>query len=136
MERMICLSIFFQVSPSRRNAALFFARAQPSIGNFADLPRMPGFGAVFERAQGRPPLAGYECETRGGRCPRRPSIHVRDEHDMRPNLAACYGQEHLPRYTSYPTAPHFSAAVGPDTYAEWLKAIPRNACVSLYLHVP
>jgi oxygen-independent coproporphyrinogen III oxidase len=55
---------------------------------------------------------------------------------MRPNLAACYGQEHLPRYTSYPTAPHFSAAVGPDTYAEWLKAIPRNACVSLYLHVP
>ena len=55
---------------------------------------------------------------------------------MRPDLAACYGQERLPRYTSYPTAPHFSAAVGPDTYAEWLKAIPTNASASLYLHVP
>ena len=55
---------------------------------------------------------------------------------MRPDLAACYGQERLPRYTSYPTAPHFSAAIGPDTYAEWLRAIPPDASASLYLHVP
>ena len=52
------------------------------------------------------------------------------------DLAACYGQERLPRYTSYPTAPHFSADIGPGTYAEWLKAIPRQATASLYLHVP
>lgn len=55
---------------------------------------------------------------------------------MRPDLAACYGQERLPRYTSYPTAPHFSAAIGPGKYAEWLKAIPQHASTSLYLHVP
>src|SRR5438105_3656135 len=55
---------------------------------------------------------------------------------MRPDLAACYGQELLPRYTSYPTAPHFSSAIGPDQYAEWLKAIPPHAIASLYLHVP
>jgi oxygen-independent coproporphyrinogen-3 oxidase len=55
---------------------------------------------------------------------------------MRPDLAVCYGQERLPRYTSYPTAPHFSAAVGPGTYAAWLKAIPAKASASLYLHVP
>jgi len=55
---------------------------------------------------------------------------------MRPDLAACYGQERLPRYTSYPTAPHFSGTIGPETYAEWLKAIPRHASASLYLHVP
>jgi oxygen-independent coproporphyrinogen III oxidase len=55
---------------------------------------------------------------------------------MRPDLAACYGQERLPRYTSYPTAPHFSSAVGPATYAEWLRAIPARATASLYLHVP
>lgn len=55
---------------------------------------------------------------------------------MRPDLAACYGQEKLPRYTSYPTAPHFSPAIGPDTYAEWLRAIPRHAHTSLYLHIP
>jgi len=55
---------------------------------------------------------------------------------MRPDLAACYGQERLPRYTSNPTAPHFSSAVGPATYAEWLRAIPARATASLYLHVP
>ena len=55
---------------------------------------------------------------------------------MRRDLAACYGQERLPRYTSYPTAPHFSTAIGPETYAEWLTAIPHQASASLYLHVP
>ena len=55
---------------------------------------------------------------------------------MRPDLAVCYGQERLPRYTSYPTAPHFSPAVGADSYAEWLKAIPPKASASLYFHVP
>jgi oxygen-independent coproporphyrinogen-3 oxidase len=55
---------------------------------------------------------------------------------MRPDLAACYGQERLPRYTSYPTAPHFSSGIGPETYADWLKALPPRASASLYLHVP
>jgi len=55
---------------------------------------------------------------------------------MSENLAACYGQERLPRYTSYPTAPHFSSAVGPVAYADWLQAIPTHATASLYLHVP
>ena len=55
---------------------------------------------------------------------------------MRTDLAASYGEERLPRYTSYPTAPHFSPAVGPDTYAEWLAGLPAGASASLYLHVP
>jgi oxygen-independent coproporphyrinogen III oxidase len=42
----------------------------------------------------------------------------------------------VPRYTSYPTAPQFSAAVGPDTYAEWLEALPDATKLSLYVHVP
>jgi oxygen-independent coproporphyrinogen-3 oxidase len=37
---------------------------------------------------------------------------------------------------SDPVVPHFTAAIGPDTYAEWLKAIPPHATASLYLHVP
>ncbi len=45
-------------------------------------------------------------------------------------------ERNVPRYTSYPTAPHFSAAVGPERYAEWLGALPRDASLSLYLHVP
>ena len=41
-----------------------------------------------------------------------------------------------PRYTSYPTAPHFSAATGAQTYAKWLGELDRNTPLSLYLHVP
>jgi len=41
-----------------------------------------------------------------------------------------------PRYTSYPTAPHFTPALGPDVYARWLQALPSHASLSIYLHVP
>ena len=43
---------------------------------------------------------------------------------MRPDLIAQYADERLPRYTSYPTAPHFSDEVGSETYARWLGIIP------------
>lgn len=55
---------------------------------------------------------------------------------MRADLAAIYGEERLPRYTSYPTAPHFTGAIGPDTYARWLAQLPVSGSASLYLHVP
>lgn len=42
----------------------------------------------------------------------------------------------VPRYTSYPTAPHFNNDVTPDTYARWIRQIPGGAQVSLYVHVP
>lgn len=42
----------------------------------------------------------------------------------------------VPRYTSYPTAPHFHSGVGSDTYARWLTALPVDATISLYLHIP
>ncbi len=42
----------------------------------------------------------------------------------------------VPRYTSYPTAPHFHSGVSADTYREWLKALRDGANLSLYLHVP
>ena len=42
----------------------------------------------------------------------------------------------IPRYTSYPTAPHFTAAVDGAVYAGWLRALPRDVALSLYLHVP
>jgi oxygen-independent coproporphyrinogen-3 oxidase len=52
-------------------------------------------------------------------------------------LKACIlAEQAVPRYTSYPTAPHFTAAVGPATYADWLTALPADATLSLYLHVP
>src|SRR5262249_51383646 len=45
-------------------------------------------------------------------------------------------EQTVPRYTSYPTAPHFSAAIGSESYRSWLSARPKEATLSLYLHVP
>ncbi|MDH6267273.1 oxygen-independent coproporphyrinogen-3 oxidase [Rhizobium sp. SG_E_25_P2] len=42
----------------------------------------------------------------------------------------------VPRYTSYPTAPHFHEEVGPSTYATWLGALGARDTVSLYIHIP
>ncbi|SEW01647.1 oxygen-independent coproporphyrinogen-3 oxidase [Aliiroseovarius sediminilitoris] len=42
----------------------------------------------------------------------------------------------VPRYTSYPTAPHFKAGIGAETLSDWISAIPANEAVSLYVHVP
>lgn len=50
-------------------------------------------------------------------------------------LLARYGRP-VPRYTSYPTAPHFTPEVTGETYAAWLAAVPAEAAVSVYVHVP
>jgi oxygen-independent coproporphyrinogen III oxidase len=42
----------------------------------------------------------------------------------------------VPRYTSYPTAPHFGTDVGPAEFARWIEAVPRGDVISLYVHVP
>jgi oxygen-independent coproporphyrinogen-3 oxidase len=42
----------------------------------------------------------------------------------------------VPRYTSYPTAPHFAPGVGPETFTNWIEAVPATASISLYIHVP
>ncbi|MBI1206391.1 MAG: oxygen-independent coproporphyrinogen III oxidase [Azospirillum sp.] len=55
---------------------------------------------------------------------------------MTPDLLAKYDALRVPRYTSYPTAPHFSPAVGADHYREWLGRLAPGTGISLYLHVP
>lgn len=42
----------------------------------------------------------------------------------------------VPRYTSYPTAPHFTPEVNDSTYSEWLSNISEHEKTSLYLHIP
>ncbi|HUT48523.1 MAG TPA: oxygen-independent coproporphyrinogen III oxidase [Alphaproteobacteria bacterium] len=54
---------------------------------------------------------------------------------MTPELLDRYGGP-VPRYTSYPTAPHFSAAVGPEIYRKWLSGAGGDEPLSLYVHVP
>jgi oxygen-independent coproporphyrinogen-3 oxidase len=42
----------------------------------------------------------------------------------------------VPRYTSYPTAPHFHEGIDCGKYAQWLQAITGEERISLYIHVP
>ncbi|WP_448204075.1 oxygen-independent coproporphyrinogen III oxidase [Azospirillum sp. sgz302134] len=52
-------------------------------------------------------------------------------------LLAKYDGLRVPRYTSYPTAPHFTPAVGAEVYRGWLAGLDTAAHAgSLYLHVP
>ena len=47
-----------------------------------------------------------------------------------------YLDRRLPRYTSYPTAVQFGPEIDAAAYERWLVALPADAAVSLYLHVP
>lgn len=42
----------------------------------------------------------------------------------------------VPRYTSYPTAPHFSPKIDHGRYDRWLSALPAGSKLSLYVHIP
>lgn len=42
----------------------------------------------------------------------------------------------VPRYTSYPTAPHFHTGVNCDIYSQWLSELGAGNSLSLYLHIP
>ncbi len=44
--------------------------------------------------------------------------------------------QQVPRYTSYPTAPHFKTDFDANDTSAWLSAIPEDNTLSLYFHVP
>ncbi|MBS0533615.1 MAG: oxygen-independent coproporphyrinogen III oxidase [Proteobacteria bacterium] len=50
--------------------------------------------------------------------------------------ALALAERNVPRYTSYPSAPHFTSAVTPEVYRAWLDELPQGARISLYIHVP
>lgn len=55
---------------------------------------------------------------------------------MRAELVRLFENDRVPRYTSYPTAPHFGPDVDAATYARWLGRLDPAAAVSLYVHIP
>jgi oxygen-independent coproporphyrinogen-3 oxidase len=50
--------------------------------------------------------------------------------------ALALAERAVPRYTSYPTAPQFGPAIDGGVYETWLAALPAEATISLYIHVP
>ena len=54
---------------------------------------------------------------------------------MTPDLLHKYVRP-VPRYTSYPTAPHFGPAVDAATYRRWLAGLDPAQPLSLYVHIP
>jgi oxygen-independent coproporphyrinogen III oxidase len=42
----------------------------------------------------------------------------------------------VPRYTSYPTAPHFGTHISNTEYGEWLASVEDSDKLSLYVHIP
>ncbi len=42
----------------------------------------------------------------------------------------------IPRYTSYPTAPHFKNSINSKIYISWLNNIKSTENLSLYIHIP
>ncbi|UWU75671.1 oxygen-independent coproporphyrinogen III oxidase [Bradyrhizobium huanghuaihaiense] len=55
---------------------------------------------------------------------------------MQTSLLNKYCDARLPWYTIYPTVRDFSAMVGPKICETWLRRLPPNEPISLYLHVP
>lgn len=49
---------------------------------------------------------------------------------------ASYATRQVPRYTSYPTAPHFSGDIDATIAEKWFDDLDENARLSIYLHIP
>ncbi|MEO0392224.1 MAG: oxygen-independent coproporphyrinogen III oxidase [Pseudomonadota bacterium] len=70
-----------------------------------------------------------QCPTAAILTPKRPKAALSP-------VLKTYAEARVPRYTSYPTAPHFTAVDGAGHYAQWLADIPEGTPLSLYLHIP
>ena len=55
---------------------------------------------------------------------------------LSPDVLARYGSRNIPRYTSYPTAPHFRPAPDDSLARRWLSDVSLDEPLSLYVHVP
>ena len=63
------------------------------------------------------------------------SIFLSGEAEMQPQLIEKYAKP-VPRYTSYPTAPHFNTGVDNNVYKSWLGGLQKQQSLSLYGHIP
>src|SRR6266545_2342058 len=90
-----------------------------------------GLRMPWLRAGMRPMRAHHPADHRASHGPRPPGRVLTMSTD-----AHVLAERQVPRYTSYPTAPHFTSDIGPGTYAAWLAQIPQTEPLSIYFHVP
>jgi oxygen-independent coproporphyrinogen-3 oxidase len=64
----------------------------------------------------------------------RPEAQTRLSPDR--STLALYARRAAPRYTSYPTAPHFTKAFPEAVYRDWLAGLDPADAISLYAHIP
>ncbi|TIQ38522.1 MAG: oxygen-independent coproporphyrinogen III oxidase [Mesorhizobium sp.] len=57
-------------------------------------------------------------------------------HETRPPPAAVGVGDNVPRYTSYPTAPHFHPGIDAAKVRGWMGTLEGDDEISLYLHIP
>ncbi len=101
-----------------------------------------------DRLKARPPAWKSDCCDGGDIRPNRsmlaakpaalsaaPAARLPMKRSMDPALLEKYQSRRVPRYTSYPTSPHFHP-VDEATYRCWLAGLDSGASVSLYLHIP
>jgi oxygen-independent coproporphyrinogen-3 oxidase len=55
---------------------------------------------------------------------------------MHPDIVSRFENQRAPRYTSYPTAPHFTDHIADADFRRLLGELPADGSLSLYLHVP
>ncbi|MDP6351637.1 MAG: oxygen-independent coproporphyrinogen III oxidase [Alphaproteobacteria bacterium] len=68
-------------------------------------------------------------------CIKESGAFIGDSGAMRADLITKYDVR-VPRYTSYPTAPHFGPEVESTCYRRWMSDLDPGEPLSLYLHVP
>ncbi|HEY3144900.1 MAG TPA: radical SAM protein, partial [Dongiaceae bacterium] len=61
---------------------------------------------------------------------------MRTAKPISPDIIARFESQRAPRYTSYPTAPHFTDLIADADYRRLLAELPADSGLSLYLHVP
>lgn len=85
--------------------------------------------AIFG-ATSRPLCAGSRG-MKAGRC----SLAIPIRESFMPAISELFSAQ-VPRYTSYPTAPHFNSSVDGAVYRQWLSELDRESPLSLYFHIP
>jgi oxygen-independent coproporphyrinogen-3 oxidase len=93
-------------------------------------------GRKARASEGRQGAGGWNGQAGAGVGSGARRTGMRPSMTLKPDVILRHAERPVPRYTSYPTAPHFHGGVDAATYRGWLQDLPANAALSLYIHVP